>query len=538
MEAPSRSTLFLCWKQGLFDVFEPAALHWSRPPQALLEEKLLPLIQTMPFASDRERWLKEQQICSTDGMVKKVVGEFKKIETRACGLARAWLLAYARYGLVGMLYRSVCPWYGELRALERLRQTLNLSHDDVAIGECRQSIAVLHHVFYSLPSPSKSSKSAHHQWLLACYAPSSHTDRHALRQQLFPSLIGYKAEKPPDSTTIIDAFLTDGIYGIIDCHSNQPLGTTRRHIHQHRIDHLLNHHLQSLPPPHQQTIRSFISDLQAVIKETGIPFPLEMLLDAAPLSAKRYRFSARLSWSPRNRVRKAKNDGTTRTPHPETENIDKLVKVLSRRTKLPAKSVRYCVLGLVLYGAVGILTLSARHTACDARIISYIRLLRLGHVERAYDWDSIQDAVHTYARRLGLPQSSSHIVRTIYTCQMKRRRWHGGVGAVVMRVRQRASLNIALPLLHERWTVQPLTLVLRSGTRNMTATYYLLVVIDLSSGLPMGIWVSKEHPTADDVGLALYDAIWHPWNVQWPLRGIPQNLYLPDTLSARYIPAP
>jgi len=65
----------------------------------------------------------------------------------------------------------------------------------------------------------------------------------------------------------------------------------------------------------------------------------------------------------------------------------------------------------------------------------------------------------------------------------------------------------------------------------------MLLVIDEGSSLPMGGWLSVDKPSSREVGLALYNAIWHPGVSEWPLHGIPEvvrvssSLVGPDTES-------
>jgi hypothetical protein len=58
----------------------------------------------------------------------------------------------------------------------------------------------------------------------------------------------------------------------------------------------------------------------------------------------------------------------------------------------------------------------------------------------------------------------------------------------------------------------------------------MLLVVDEGSLLPMGGWLSEELPTSRELGLALYQAIWHPGMVDWPLHGIPEVIRIPRML--------
>jgi hypothetical protein len=61
-------------------------------------------------------------------------------------------------------------------------------------------------------------------------------------------------------------------------------------------------------------------------------------------------------------------------------------------------------------------------------------------------------------------------------------------------------------------------------------TSHLLLVVDLGSQLPTGLWVSAHPQGSAEVGLALFQAIWHPGALDWPLRGAPEVLQVPASL--------
>jgi hypothetical protein len=60
---------------------------------------------------------------------------------------------------------------------------------------------------------------------------------------------------------------------------------------------------------------------------------------------------------------------------------------------------------------------------------------------------------------------------------------------------------------------------------------YVLLVLDEATERPMGGWVSPYPPGLQEVGLALYVSIWHPWFPDWPIRGIPETVRIPSTLA-------
>jgi hypothetical protein len=57
-----------------------------------------------------------------------------------------------------------------------------------------------------------------------------------------------------------------------------------------------------------------------------------------------------------------------------------------------------------------------------------------------------------------------------------------------------------------------------------------LLVLDTATERPVGYWLSTTAPTSREVGLLLYQAIWHPGALTWPLRGVPDCIHLPEML--------
>lgn len=70
-----------------------------------------------------------------------------------------------------------------------------------------------------------------------------------------------------------------------------------------------------------------------------------------------------------------------------------------------------------------------------------------------------------------------------------------------------------------------------SSCSTASAVSHLLLLVDLGSQLPTGVWVSAHPPGSAEVGLVLFQAIWHPGALDWPLRGVPEVLQVPASLT-------
>src|SRR5215207_10149769 len=57
------------------------------------------------------------------------------------------------------------------------------------------------------------------------------------------------------------------------------------------------------------------------------------------------------------------------------------------------------------------------------------------------------------------------------------------------------------------------------------------LVLDWGSERPLAVWVSPDRAGEVEAGLALFHAIWHPDALDWPLRGIPEHIYISQELA-------
>ena len=89
------------------------------------------------------------------------------------------------------------------------------------------------------------------------------------------------------------------------------------------------------------------------------------------------------------------------------------------------------------------------------------------------------------------------------------------------------------PRLHAEWIVVPVQLQLGLALRDTTypsnqSTF--VFIFDGETELPVGGWITGDKPGTQDVGLALYQAIWHVGLVDWPLRGIGRRIRISQKL--------
>jgi hypothetical protein len=166
-------------------------------------------------------------------------------------------------------------------------------------------------------------------------------------------------------------------------------------------------------------------------------------------------------------------------------------------------------------------------------LVEYLHLLKLGHLEGNTEWSMILDQIHRYASLLKQPVPSVQVARSIFNSLPKPRRFNGGEGESIAGVSQRASLTLRTKQLLKSWLLVAVNLPISvlSVAGKQVPECYALLVLDSDPELPVGCWVSEHPPSGSEMGLALYDAIWHPGWPSWPIRGIPKMLQVPDALA-------
>jgi hypothetical protein len=231
----------------------------------------------------------------------------------------------------------------------------------------------------------------------------------------------------------------------------------------------------------------------------------------------------RRKWGPRIR-------SAIRRAHIGKDYGLRLIAAFAREAVLDERDARGRLRDFLTYGLLGLLPRSTRSRAIDPRLLEWLELIKLGRLEGSISWSAVAQGLRTYCQFLKIEEPSVQISRSLYNSLPKPRYWHGGKGRAVDGYRQRATRRVnTRPRLHETWAVLriPVDLELELG---QPRRYFLVLVIDLNSELPMGGWLSDSVPGSREVGLALYQAIFHVGCLNWPLHGLPERIIVPNEL--------
>ena len=200
-----------------------------------------------------------------------------------------------------------------------------------------------------------------------------------------------------------------------------------------------------------------------------------------------------------------------------------------RRANLPSPTARARLRDLITYGPIGLLRRTAWPEVIDSRLFARIELLKVGFLDGVVKPSALVSDINALAQQLQLAPLSPQLILSLFNSIPKQRRNHGGDAEILRGIHQRATLVSARPRLHHTWLVLPLRLDFPQSAAHphlQRATFFAVLVVERATRLPMGCWVSPTEPDTACIGLALYDAIWHPARLDWPLRGIPEVIQL------------
>jgi hypothetical protein len=189
----------------------------------------------------------------------------------------------------------------------------------------------------------------------------------------------------------------------------------------------------------------------------------------------------------------------------------------------------------ITYGGIGLLPKAQWDELLDARVTRALAFYKFGYLPGTIGWVDVLHKTQAYTASLGLVPPSSQLAKVVFHTIGKPVRWHGGDGPAVRQVRQRKTLMLDAPRLHETWLVVPVTKRLRlpivdAAGHQVSDTCRALLVFDTAIERPVGYWLSTTAANSREVGLLLYQAIWHPGALTWPLRGVPDVIQIPEML--------
>jgi len=208
---------------------------------------------------------------------------------------------------------------------------------------------------------------------------------------------------------------------------------------------------------------------------------------------------------------------------------------MSTEPSLSHDAARSSIKNVMIYGPLGALPKRMWQKAFHPRLWSYLHMFKLGRLEDTIDDRLLVDRVNAYGRQLGQPPLPRQMIVGVVNHFPKPDTYNSGDGDAVAGVPLRKALKLqGVARLHERWLIVAIELDIQfidALLHPMDGSCHVILVIDCGCQCPVGWWVSRRQPDSIEIGLALYQSIFHPGALQWPLRGLPETIVVPPELA-------
>jgi hypothetical protein len=548
-----RTLMVAVWSRGWFDQFDRQR-SLRRPEFIAVVPRLQTILNEHSTIKARVAALYESGLCR-DLRIAQVVAE-KLVELNvlktAAGLARGVVLACIEYGEVGLLAESGYPW--QECTLPLLRQAATVSslveQPDIALSVLHKDLLALNDALSSTHPP------LWQQHLVTDPPGSIERQRYCKRLRLPQQahvvvwLINRYRYTEVEASKLVETFLAGGLSELISWRCAVVTSDVQSLLASKQRTNLLNTLFSGLHRDARRELEQLLGWLQAAWAETeGLPSLMPLLTDQ-PSSRRRIRRGRRVQFGVpaivlrRHRRRQQRKRHLLALPHalrlkqqadtlPTLSSEQRLVELFATKAGLEEPDARNRLRNLYTYGALGLLPREQWSRVIDQQQFSWLQLIRLGHLEGRVSWTQVLCVANRWGTAQGLPKLSAQLAQPIFNSIAQPRNWHGGQGSVVDAIGQRGNIATNRPLLHTTWIVIPLKLsaILSDYQNHSSVQCHMLLVVDTSSLLPVGGWVSTTEPNETEVCLAIYDAIWHPAVLGWPLRGIPEQIVVPEKLA-------
>lgn len=568
--------LSTCWSNGLFDRPVGKVKQRVRPPYEIIVPRVRSLLTEATSGQDGAATLRAlTRLCRDEPAAQRILHGWVAVPGQVVSETRGLILACLSSGPLGVLRISQHPCVAALLRLERMRGSIAdvTANPDVVIAVLRMDLIALQTTLQGI-HPELWREHLLHE-------PPHSMARQRYQAQLKPQqrsrIIQALAERHECDADAADklftTFVTGGLPQLVDWRSGQTMHSTRTNLTHAQIAAAIAEHLSALDVAARELIRHRLEQLLVAIDEVGIAFPLLRLLHAHPSSSFRVRFGRRLwfgvparlqhrqqralSMQQRRRRRKArlKRIANPTKAFPK-DPVDRLVTVFAERCDITEATARSLLRNLITYGPIGMLPVDAWWDVIEPYLADTLRFAKLSSPDGTVNWDVLLSLLAQGATVPGGPHQSvsRNLALVLFNRFPKPQRWHGGSGEAVAKYRQRSTLVLkSVPYLHETWSVHPVQIPIPlkdQRGQSLSDSCFAAVVVEQASSLPMSCWVSQHKPAAAELGLALYEAIWHPGTVaglpdwvmpdrvaqindvdNWPLHGNPEHILVSDAIA-------
>lgn len=513
-------------RTGLFDRSGKERARGTALSLEQIEAVVLPILAR---SRDVTRWvieLRDSGICRDDGAAHMVGYTLRRSRSLALSQARRIIENWRAHGQLGLLLLSEYPFTDELFRLQTFSSVMTEALDTAV--ETQNLLATLRADVVALARTLQTE----HLLLLyrRRYGPKAHIYDQSLLHQppgsearvrfrervgvevyslAVVSLAALRGCDEKTAETLLTLFVEHGLNEIVQWRCADHLQDRRLHAERERVERMTKALIGGLTSASQYKINIRLQHLLAAVVETSSTLSIAPFIRDLPSSPRRRRLQRR------------------RIP-------DEVVQAFAVRLDEPSSSAWSYIRNLRIYGPLGMLRPSEWQRAIHRRLWSYLNLFKMGRVEDTVDEGKLTGAVNRYGVLLREQPLARQVVAGMYRHFSKDHYYNSGDGEGIAGVPLRKSLNISgVYRLHERWLVLPVPLDVQPvdmGLHPIGERSIVTLVLDWGSQRPLTVWVSPERVGELEVGLALLHAIWHPDALDWPLRGIPEHIFVSQEL--------
>ncbi|MEM8532529.1 MAG: hypothetical protein AAGF95_16925 [Chloroflexota bacterium] len=535
------------------------------PDPAAIRSQVLDVYDPTATVKRQASHFQQVGLCQGELQARAAARALHSAEKQSANDARAIVLAALAHGWVGLVTHAAYSVAPALCLLQTHVAALmaHLTTPLQLLEVVRRDVTVLYHVLHHISDehPAKRQRPRTYWLEQILHAPPGDPLREQYRQRFVPSvqtqviqLVAHQRScDGAEARMVLTALVNGGLAQLITWRAQDGHHLLSPIPPEARVLLILEPQLVALPPAIRAEIRRLVVALAHACHATGSTLPLPRLLREPPSSRYRRRLGRRLApvlgpprrsgqrprrrqgvLPPRRRVPPA-DVPLVPVPRPDDDLVVQFAQYAGFSAATHYQEARTRLRHFITYGVLGLIPKSHWHRMLDARVGDLLYFFKLAYPSGTVDWTHVLACVHAYAHSLGVPPPSSQLAQGVSNSYAKPTRWHGGDGPAVRQVRQRQTLILTQPRLHEQWMVLPVTprlpLPLLDDTdARMSPTCHVLLVLDMATVCPVGYWISATPPQSTEVGLALYQAIWHPGALSWPLRGVPTVIHIPTGL--------
>jgi hypothetical protein len=441
--------------------------------------------------------------------------------------ARNLVLAWCAYGSLGLLTHSEYPCVTELVMLQKQIAELDSSAIKLPLAQLRADLIALYRTLHDpsllalVRTPQKPRAQLWDQSLLHQPAKNDVRKRYQermasdIRSAIVSHLGHQRGCSAADAARLFNTLVADGLSGLIAWRTEMSVESARQEFDRRRVEQATVGIIHSLPADIRQLIITRLDQLQDAMIATDVSFSIFPLIRDLPSTKRR-----------RKRQRRTL---------PEA-----LALAFATRASISEGQALSCIKNLMIYGPLGMLPKRDWSHAFHPSIWSYLHLCKLGRLEGTIDHATLVERVDAYARSLGSPPLHRQLIVGVFNHFPKPNTYNSGDGDAIAGVPLRAAIKLQdVARLHERWLLIPITLeiqIVDALLHPISDTCSVTLVLDWGSQCPMAAWPSSHPPNMADANLALYQSIFHPGALYWPLRGLPETILLPATFAGDKLP--